>query len=366
MNNRPQLAEPLDRDLGTLASLGMPDAAPLPSEGQMLIVTQGREVTARKVAVPRSLARIRQELAVYCAAFGDTYVYSWDVKNRREGTRQTIEGGTIKLANDLVQLYGNCATDCDVTEASTHWTFKAFFIDYERGTTTARLFQQRKGQDIGSKYDAERARDMVFQIGQSKAQRNVVLNALSSLANYAIEQAKKNLLDKFGDEENAKKAHEFIDRVAAEKGIDLKRVEAVAGRTRDKWTVRDLAKVYMEMRGIFEGLASPDDIYPTSEDAAEVMAEKQADKADRKRQSKPTAAKIDGKPTPPSADAKTAAKAEPSDIEKADAAMAADPFSVTLDKNGKPKIAGQAKPADMPAEARGADADPVDNLFPTD
>lgn len=274
MNARPDLAEPLSRDMNGFdvppIDYGTPAVA-----GQLYIQTQGREVTARKVSVPRNLGKIMADLKVFCARFGDTYVYSWEVNDRKNQRKTTVEGGTIKLANDLVMLYGNCATDCDVQETATHWVFKAFFIDYEKGVTTSRLFQQRKGQETGMR-DRDRQSDIVFQIGQSKALRNVVLNALSSFSNYAIEESKRALIDTLGDETNRNKAWGFIERVMTEHKIAMIRVEAVVGRKETDWTVRDLARVYQEMRGIHEGLTVADEVYPTEEDAKVVQADKEA------------------------------------------------------------------------------------------
>jgi hypothetical protein len=246
---------------------------------QTIIMAQSREVTAKKVAVPRSLASVYRELKVLCAMNGDHYVYSWQVKDRANQRTQTVEGGTIKLANDLLMLYGNASVDVDISETPTHWLFKAWFIDLERGVAYSRMFQQRKGQNTGMK-DADRQADIVFQIGQSKAIRNVVLNALSTLAAFAVEESKQALLEKFSDPENVKKAHDFIDKVLDRHQISQKRVEAVVGRTRDKWTARDLARVYMEMRGIADGLTVPDEVYPSEEAAAAITAKKTQAKSD--------------------------------------------------------------------------------------
>ena len=248
----PPLAEPipLEREGWEPMSEGTMPAIPA---GTSLIQAQGREITARKVAVPRNMRKIMTELSQYCAQFGDTYVYSWQVNDRRNNRKVTIEGGTIKLANDLVNLWGNCAVDCDIIETKTHWIFKAWFIDYERGVSRSRLFQQRKSQTAGMK-DADRQADMIFQSGQSKAIRNVVLNGVPSLANFALEESKRGLVDKLQDKENRQKAVEFIDRVMEENGIVDQQVEAVLGRVRKDWTLRDLARVYREMRGIFEEL----------------------------------------------------------------------------------------------------------------
>lgn len=272
------LAEPLARDMSgfgpSLAGGGM--MAPV---NQTVIMATSREITAKKVAVAREPAVVLRTLAMMAASFGDTYVYSWPVKDRANGRSTILEGGTIKLANDLLMAYGNCSVDLDIQETPTHWLFKAWFMDYEKGVSTSRMFQQRKAQNVGMK-DADRALDMVFQIGQSKAIRNVVLNALASFSNYTIEESKRNLLAKFADPENANKARTFITSVMDDNEISFGQVEAVIGRVRNDWTIRDLARIYTEMRGIKDGMTVASEVYPSVDKAAAIQAAKDAKKTE--------------------------------------------------------------------------------------
>ena len=255
------------------ATIDMPaGAAPPPDSGSLAVTTFGGVITAQRVAVPRNHNRIKQTLAALCAMSGEQYVYSWNVKDRRNRREQTIEGPTIKLANDLAREYGNCVVDVRaLDEAGGHTMFYARFTDLETGFAMVRAFRQRRGQDMGMRNQG-RADDIVFQIGQSKAIRNVVVNALSTYVDYMMEESKNNLLGKI--ENNRDKAEAFVDKVATQYVIAMERVEAVVGRVRKKWTVRDLARVYSEMRGIAEGMSHPDDIYPSAEDAKVVMDQK--------------------------------------------------------------------------------------------
>ena len=70
------------------------------------------------------------------------------------------------------------------------------------------------------------------------------------------------------------KAHQFIDRVMERFEIGETQVAAVVGRARDKWTVKDLVRVYTEMRGIAEGMTVASEVYPSKEDAKVVSDEK--------------------------------------------------------------------------------------------
>lgn len=295
----PLLAEPLSRNMDGFGPAMMQAEAPV-SQGQLLVMAQGREITARKVAVPRDVRTILQKIKVGAAAFGDTFYYAWEVNDRANSRKVRVEGGTITLANFLMQIFGNCCVDCDVHETPTHWVLKAWFIDYENGTSLSRLFQQRKNQNTGMK-DADRQADIVFQIGQSKAERNVILNALGPFVDFAIEESKRGMVERFKDEENRIKAHAFIDRVMEENKISEIRVTAVVGRRREDWTVPDLARVYAEMRGIKEGFTNAAEVYPDDETAREVQQakdEKAAGDKEEGRRKRNTSKNKDDKPPP--------------------------------------------------------------------
>ncbi len=272
----PDLASPLARDLGsfdmTVASNRSTAVEESPYGGRAVIKQEARITTAQRVAVPRDMAALMQKLAILCASFGDRFVYSWEVNDNANRRKQVIEGGTIQLANAIVSIYGNCAVECDIEDTKDHWVFKAYFMDYEAGVTVSRLFQQRKKSTMGGRYEADRALDMQFQIGQSKAIRNVVLNALGYLRDYAVEQSKQAVVRKFNSPENRDKAWAFIDMVIAEHGIDIKQLEAVRGRKAKNFTVQDLARTYTEVMAIHDGMADPADIFPSQEDAAAMEA----------------------------------------------------------------------------------------------
>ena len=311
---RPTIADPLAGDMGQMGDLSMTPPDNLPATaGQVEMRTVGHLITAQKVAVSRNIAKIMQNLKVLCAAAGRNYVYSWPVKDRQNNRTQTIEGGTIKLANDLARTYGNCYLGIEeVVDTGTHWQFKAVFTDLETGFSLSRPFQQSKDKNIGKGMrDQSRAEDLIYQIGASKALRNVVLNALSTFADYMVEESKHSLLDWVHTNED--KANEFVDGVMDSFSIDIKRIEALIGRERKKWTVKNLVTVMMELRGIKEGMSSPDDSFPSLKNAGRVMAEKQAEQKDVKQEAKPKSeanpkgAKKDEKPKA----AEPAAETEP-------------------------------------------------------
>lgn len=224
----------------------------------------GAIITAQPNIVPRNHKALMQRLKALSASFGDGYLYSWEVKGKNAGI---IEGGTIKLANDLCREYGNCCVDVREIDFPTHWVFYSRFSDLETGFTMTRAFRQRKSQSTG-KMDQDRALDIAYQIGQSKAIRNVVLNALANYSEFMMDEARDNLLESIRS--NPDKAHKKIDAVMAKFGIDLASVEAAVGRPRKDWIVRDTAQVYTKMVGIWDGLNVASDVFP--KDGAQIPA----------------------------------------------------------------------------------------------
>lgn len=283
--NRPTMNDPM----AAMGDMNMTPVDNLPANaGQTQMSAAGHMITAQRVAVPRDPQRVMQNLKVLCAAAGtDKYVYSWQVKDRQNNRKVTIEGPTIKLALDLARTYGNCYVGIEeVVDADDNWLFKATFTDLETGYTLSRPFQQAKGKNVGEGMrDDTRRRDMVFQMGASKAIRNVVVNALSVFSDFMVEEARTNLLGWV--EHNKDKANGYVERVMERFDIEQKRIEATIGRVRDKWTNHDLAKVMMQLRGIDEGMVPVDDAFPALEDADSVMARKEAEPAQQSVEQEP-------------------------------------------------------------------------------
>lgn len=227
--------------------------------GGPMIAAQG----AVHVAVHRDEARILAKLKVMANAAGQRWYYRWTTNNK-DGTKGVVEGPSIDCAMAVARLYGNCDINLRVEESITHWTFYAGFRDFESGFTVVRAFQQRKSQKTGMK-DADRQADIVFQIGQSKAIRNVIVNALADFADFAFEAAKGSFVERIGsrlDDYRTKAVKRF-----GEIGVDIKRVEAVIGKAAKDWLAPDIARIIAELQAISDGMASADETYPVLDGA---------------------------------------------------------------------------------------------------
>lgn len=221
---------------------------------------------AQQVAVVRDEGRVLNKLKALAAAAGTDWYYRFPVRNRKENRTDWIEGPSIKMANDLARIFGNCDVDVRVQDLGDAWLFYARFIDLETGFSLVRPFQQRKSAGkIGGDDDARRL-DIAFQIGASKAIRNVVVNALQTFADFAFEEAKGALVEKIG-RDLAGWREKIRQRIADH--VDVKRVEAVIGRVVGEWLAPDIARVVAMMKAVQDGMASMDDTFPPLNGAAQ-------------------------------------------------------------------------------------------------
>lgn len=217
-----------------------------------------RIITAQAVAVPRDDAKILQKIRALAGAAGEDWYYRFPVKDH--GSTKFIEGPSIKCANNIARLYGNDEIDTRAVDNGDSWIIYARFIDWETGYSYTRPFEQMKGQQTIKTNDAGRARQNAFQIGVSKAIRNVICNALEQFTTFAFEEARKNIVEKVG-----KKLDDYRARVLEalkEMKVDAKRVEAGIGRPAKDWLAPDVARVIAEIQAVKDGMATIDETWP--------------------------------------------------------------------------------------------------------
>lgn len=147
-------------------------------------------ITAVAVQQPRNLEVVLKDFLVECKLMGEGGYYGWGVGKDR------VEGPSIEFAMSAVRCFGNCAVEYDdVRETPTAYFFMAAFIDLEKGVTVRRPFRQSRQWTVYGKMDAERKEDIRFQIGTSKAARNVILRALPGwFVEAGMEECKRSVL----------------------------------------------------------------------------------------------------------------------------------------------------------------------------
>lgn len=226
-------------------------------------------ITAQNVAVKRDVTAFIHRMKVLAQMAGEEYRYQYPVKSK-DGSKKIIEGGSIKLANDLVREYGNCLVDVRVQDKGNEWEIYARFVDYETGFAYTRPYRQRKSQQSVKSSDGERQLDIAYQIGVSKAIRNVIMNALSTYGDIVYDEAKNSLVNRIGKDLQNWKAR--IGQRCQENKYDLARIERSVTKPINEWLAVDVARVVAELKSIMDGMASFDDLYPSQEQEAAVDA----------------------------------------------------------------------------------------------
>jgi hypothetical protein len=256
------------RDLAEFANAAAQPNQP-PERGHSLVrPTTGlaeRVIGAQPVAVYRDEQKVLQKLGALAAAAGSDWFYRFPVK-KKDGGQDWIEGPSIKLANDVARIFGNNVNEVRELDVGDAWVFYARFTDIETGFSMERAYRQRKSQGSIKTRDAERQLDIAYQIGQSKAIRNCIVNALQIYADYAFEQARNSLVDKIGKDLETWRKRTL--QGLANMPVELPRVERVVGRAAKDWLAPNIAQVIAMMKSIADGMASIDEVFPPLEAVA--------------------------------------------------------------------------------------------------
>lgn len=233
-----------------------------PERGLVQITTP--YATAVKVPVPRVLADVEADCLEEAALAGEACFYSW----RAGGS--LIEGGSIETAMIIARNFGNCVVDVGpVQETDEAFYFTAYFIDIQKGSTVARQFRQSKTSVVHMKTDEERKMGIRFQIGQSKAQRNVILRAVPSwLVDRMIDKAKegvKKRISAYIAKSGVDAARQGALKILAKYGVKKNHAEAKIGKPIGKWQVEELTILEGDIKALADGAESPEALFPEIE-----------------------------------------------------------------------------------------------------
>jgi hypothetical protein len=245
------------------------------AQGRTLQRMEVQAITAVRVQVARDLDLIEQRVLAECRWESDKLVYSWTVNNKRAKEKSLIEGPSIKLAMILARNWGNCSTEVRVVdESKTHWTFQANFYDFELGFSTSRLYRQRKPSGGKGAYSADRQEDIEYQIGQSKAVRNVTINAIpAGLTAKAMAAAKERVkaevaadLKKAGGPKERLRRTETAFRKWS---VDLAHIEKRIGKPSSDWGPDEYQQIGAIYSAITDGTTSVQAEFFDDEDASD-------------------------------------------------------------------------------------------------
>lgn len=243
----------------------------MPGGGGMVLAssTQLRTqyTTAQIVQRERTIKSVVKRVEDECEMAGDDVYYSWTQGGK------LIEGISIDGAMIMLRNYGNCTAEAQVVkEGPDFWVFDAVFIDLETGVTMSRQFRQRKSeahQSSGKNKDADRLLDIAFQIGQSKAIRNVIVNAMPVwLKDKAMAKAKQAADGKYADipmwvEKSLAAYGKLKPRAITKEDLEKK----LGGKPTDLWTSGDIQLLLALHRGILARETNVDAEFPLPEAA---------------------------------------------------------------------------------------------------
>lgn len=264
------------RDLEEFANAGGQPNQPVPGGHALVRPTTGlaeRVIGAQPVQVYRDESKILQKLTALAAAAGTDWFYRFPVR-KKEGGQDWIEGPSIKLANDVARIFGNNVNEIRELDVGDAWVFYARFTDIETGFSMERAYRQRKSQGSLKTKDTDRQLDIAYQIGQSKAIRNCIVNSLQIYADYAFEQARGSLIEKIG-----KDLHKWRERTLqglAKMPVDVKRVERLVGRASRDWLAPTIAQIVAMMKSVADGMATIDEVFPPIDASAPAAGAKHA------------------------------------------------------------------------------------------
>lgn len=236
----------------------------------------------------RDLADVKRRFLQEASLAGESFYYGWGVG------KDKVQGPSIKCAMSAARCWGNCTVEMlPMQETADAYVFTARFVDFETGFTLERQFRQSKRWIIYGKMDAERKEDVRFQIGQSKAARNLVLNALPEwMIDEAVDAAKMGVrakVEKYIEANGKVKAAQYVLRDLAKEGVPEKRALSKMGVAKlEGLTVDDIVMLRGNLKAIQDGSDSADAIFGSDEPDRKPLADLKAP-----TEQDPTAREID-------------------------------------------------------------------------
>lgn len=249
------------------------------ASGQSLQQIKTSYATAVAVQRPRNLVVVQKRCLEEAALAGEACYYGWGKGKDR------VEGPSKECAMIAARNWGNVALEMrPVSENIDSYILEAGFIDLETGFTYTRQFRQSKKWKVHGKMDEMRKDDIRFQIGQSKAQRNCILNALPNwLISKMMDRAKrgvKEALEEYIKDNSLETARQLVVKALSKHSVTVEDIENKYEVKYGGWDVDLLVILKGDISALNSGSESPESLYPKPEPTkTDQVADKIAKKA---------------------------------------------------------------------------------------
>ena len=255
---------------GTAAAQAVDSQAPTTT-------VQTEYVTAKHVSLPRNIKAIMKEAIDIAELSGELFFYRWETSSTSHGTGETkkgfVIGHSVKLTNEAVRIFGNCVIhQKPVIQTPSAWIFTTAFIDLQTGFTRERQFRMDKQWPVYGRMDRFRKDDIRFQIGQSKSDRNVVMNSLPQIIlermlETAINSVRKQIEFKIKDVYGGdiQKAIDELLKAFVPYAISQELIEKKLDLKCDKWDINTLVMLTGDVKALKGGNETKDTLYSLDE-----------------------------------------------------------------------------------------------------
>jgi hypothetical protein len=223
-------------------------------------------VSAMQVLKPRDMVAVEKSILRQAALMGEDAFYGWGAGKGR------VEGASIKLAMVMFNAFGNITMVAPpVQETPEAFIFTHYIVDLESGASAPRQWRESKRSVVDGRMDEERKMQIRFNRGQSKNQRNVILNRMPQwLIDKALEEAKKgsrDKLQKFVDAKGIAAAQTLIVGNLAKVGVTEAQILEKMGVAEIKGLdVDDLTRLNADYKAIDSGEEHASTLFPSTKE----------------------------------------------------------------------------------------------------
>jgi hypothetical protein len=227
-----------------------------------MVQTRTQFHAALRVQKPRDMAVVESRVLRAAALLGEDAFYGWGAG------KGAVEGGTIRLAEAMLAIYGNAMVHAEpVHETSEAFYFTHWFVDFETNVAIARQWREGKRSKVDGNMDEDRKMAIRFNRGQSKNMRNVILNSMPEwLVNKAIEEAKggaRKKIEKFINEKGLAAAQKYVVDQLKRLGVTEEQILAKTMRDKvDGLDLDDIVKLSGDLKSIQTGAENAANLFP--------------------------------------------------------------------------------------------------------